>query len=266
MAVYASDPCQLSGAILVRDSKRASLRRCVASEGVPRWSRIVSEIHGSRLVSGGREVRQLQLRLFLSLPVRGAADQRGLPGHRGRYGSTGAISANCSSTDLKPFFSTPGRARSTTAMAACRRSSTSAPTLPSERRCRRSSTAKRPGKALPIGGCSARCRARCTRPCSDRSISKSMSTAAPPGRAFRDCSRPWERRSGVQVSGDRHRVRIDLPDGIEFEIAEIGSGSTKAAAALALALNDSYGQFNRFHLSGDGIVRGASGNRSPRRA
>ena len=68
-----------------------------------------------------------------------------------------------------------------------------------------------------------------------------------------------------QVSGDRHRVRIDLPDGIEFEIAEIGSGSTKAAAALVLALDDTYGQFNRFHLSGDGIVRGASGNRSPRR-
>ena len=25
-----------------------------------------------------------------------------------------------------------------------------------------------------------------------------------------------------QASGDKHRVRIDLPDGIEFEIAEIG--------------------------------------------
>jgi hypothetical protein len=58
-----------------------------------------------------------------------------------------------------------------------------------------------------------------------------------------------------QVTGNPHRIRIDLPDGIEFELAEIGSGSTKASAALALTLNDTYGQFNRFHLSGNGIVR-----------
>ena len=53
-----------------------------------------------------------------------------------------------------------------------------------------------------------------------------------------------------------HRIRIDLPDGIEFELAEIGSASTRASGALALELKDTYGQFNRFHLSGNGIVRG----------
>ena len=34
------------------------------------------------------------------------------------------------------------------------------------------------------------------------------------------------------VSGDEHRVRIDLPNGIEFEIAEIGAASSKASGAV----------------------------------
>jgi hypothetical protein len=58
-----------------------------------------------------------------------------------------------------------------------------------------------------------------------------------------------------QATGKEHRVRIDLPNGIEFEIAEIGSGSTMTSAALALAFNDTYGQFNRFRLTGNGMVR-----------
>jgi hypothetical protein len=62
-----------------------------------------------------------------------------------------------------------------------------------------------------------------------------------------------------QASGAEHRVRIDLPHGIEFEIAEIGRGSTRASAAVTLALDDTYGQFNRFHLSGEGIVRRRGG-------
>jgi hypothetical protein len=59
-------------------------------------------------------------------------------------------------------------------------------------------------------------------------------------------------------SGDPHRIRIDLPNGIEFELAEIGSGSTRASAAITLALDGTYGQFNRFHLSGNGVVRGGA--------
>jgi hypothetical protein len=57
------------------------------------------------------------------------------------------------------------------------------------------------------------------------------------------------------VTAKEHRVRIDLPNGIEFELAEIGRGFTITAAALALDLNDTYGQFNRFYLSSKGIVR-----------
>ena len=54
--------------------------------------------------------------------------------------------------------------------------------------------------------------------------------------------------------GKQHRVRIDIPNGIEFEIAEIGSSSTKATGPIALELNESYGQFNIVRHSGTGAI------------
>jgi hypothetical protein len=57
------------------------------------------------------------------------------------------------------------------------------------------------------------------------------------------------------VTGAEHRVRIDLPDGFEFRIAEIGSGTTRSTAAVALdGLENSYGQFAHIHLSNHGVV------------
>ncbi len=56
------------------------------------------------------------------------------------------------------------------------------------------------------------------------------------------------------ATGDEHRVRIDIPNGIEFELAEIGSASTKATGAIKLDLNNSYGQFNVLRHSGSGVV------------
>ncbi|WP_157015205.1 DUF1326 domain-containing protein [Mesorhizobium xinjiangense] len=58
------------------------------------------------------------------------------------------------------------------------------------------------------------------------------------------------------ATGDEHRVRIDIPAGIEFEIAEIGSASTKARGAIRLDLDDSYGQFNHIRHNGSGVVHG----------
>ena len=55
--------------------------------------------------------------------------------------------------------------------------------------------------------------------------------------------------------GDEHRVRIDIPGGIEFELAEIGSASSKITAAIKLDLNDSYGQWNILRHSSTGVVR-----------
>ena len=56
------------------------------------------------------------------------------------------------------------------------------------------------------------------------------------------------------ASGEEHRVRIDIPNGIEFELAEIGSGTTRATGTVELDLTDSYGQFNILRHSGKGVV------------
>ena len=56
------------------------------------------------------------------------------------------------------------------------------------------------------------------------------------------------------ATGDEHRVRIDIPNGIEFEMAEIGSASTTATGLIELELNDTYGQFNLVRHSGTGVV------------
>jgi hypothetical protein len=56
------------------------------------------------------------------------------------------------------------------------------------------------------------------------------------------------------ATGDEHRVRIDIPNGIEFELAEIGSATTKASGAITLELNDTYGQFSVLRHSGAGVV------------
>jgi len=56
------------------------------------------------------------------------------------------------------------------------------------------------------------------------------------------------------VTGDEHRVRIDLPNGFEYRLAEIGSGRSTTQGKIKLELKDSYGQFARLHLSHAGIV------------
>src|SRR5580704_10015598 len=42
------------------------------------------------------------------------------------------------------------------------------------------------------------------------------------------------------VTGAQHRVRIDLPHGFEYRIAEIGSGTTQATGDIKLDLKKSY--------------------------
>lgn len=56
------------------------------------------------------------------------------------------------------------------------------------------------------------------------------------------------------ATGEEHRVRIDIPHGIEFELAEIGRADTQAGASIQLDLQDSYGQFNLLRHSRDGVV------------
>ncbi len=58
-----------------------------------------------------------------------------------------------------------------------------------------------------------------------------------------------------KANGEPHRVRIDLPGGIEFERAEIGSATTRCSAAISLDLDDTYGQWNVLRHSGTGLIR-----------
>src|SRR6266498_5889547 len=57
------------------------------------------------------------------------------------------------------------------------------------------------------------------------------------------------------VTGTQHRVRIDMVDGFEYTLAEIGRGWSKTSRPFQLELADSYGQFAEIHLSQSGIVR-----------
>jgi hypothetical protein len=56
------------------------------------------------------------------------------------------------------------------------------------------------------------------------------------------------------VTGLEHRVRIDMPNGFEYTLAEAGRGWTKTTGPIALDLADSYGHFAELHLSQSGVV------------
>lgn len=56
------------------------------------------------------------------------------------------------------------------------------------------------------------------------------------------------------VTGAEHRARIDLPDGFEYSLAEIGSGSSKARGPITVEFDKSYGQFAHIHLNNQGVV------------
>lgn len=57
------------------------------------------------------------------------------------------------------------------------------------------------------------------------------------------------------ITGVEHRARIDLPNGFEYSLAEIGRGWSKATHPLTVELSDTYGQFARIHLTESGVVR-----------
>jgi hypothetical protein len=58
----------------------------------------------------------------------------------------------------------------------------------------------------------------------------------------------------LDLNGAEHRVRIDLPNGFEYRIAEIGRGFSRVSGELRLELDGTYGQFNRLHLTRRGVV------------
>lgn len=57
------------------------------------------------------------------------------------------------------------------------------------------------------------------------------------------------------ITGSEHRVRIDIPNGFEYSLAEIGSASSQTFGNIKLDLKDSYGQFAHIHLNNHGVIK-----------
>jgi hypothetical protein len=58
-----------------------------------------------------------------------------------------------------------------------------------------------------------------------------------------------------KVSGKESRAQIRLPEGFEYEVADIGSASSKSQGPVQVDLSDTYGQFAHIHLGSQGVVR-----------
>lgn len=57
------------------------------------------------------------------------------------------------------------------------------------------------------------------------------------------------------VDGSEIRAQIHLPNGFEYEVAEVGSGTSRSIAPMTLEHGASYGQFANLHLDSHGVVR-----------
>lgn len=56
------------------------------------------------------------------------------------------------------------------------------------------------------------------------------------------------------VTGEPHRARIDLTDGFEYSIAEMGSSTFKTTGDIEMSFEDRYAQFAHIHLNNHGVV------------
>lgn len=56
------------------------------------------------------------------------------------------------------------------------------------------------------------------------------------------------------VTGEAHRARINLPDGFEYDVTEIGRGWSETRGPVQLSLADSNAQFAHIEMTGSGVV------------
>ena len=59
------------------------------------------------------------------------------------------------------------------------------------------------------------------------------------------------------VTGAEHRARIQLPQGFEYDVCEVGRGWTETQEPLKLSLSDTHAQFARLQMTGSGVAHGA---------
>lgn len=57
------------------------------------------------------------------------------------------------------------------------------------------------------------------------------------------------------VTGDEHRARINLPQGFEYSVAEVGRGSTTTGGPIAFEIADTHSHFVAMHMTNQGVVR-----------
>ena len=58
-----------------------------------------------------------------------------------------------------------------------------------------------------------------------------------------------------KVTGQETRAQIRLPDGFEYEVAEVGSGSSRTTGGpMQIDITDKYAQLANLHLSTHGVV------------
>lgn len=57
------------------------------------------------------------------------------------------------------------------------------------------------------------------------------------------------------VTGAESRAQIVLPAGFEYELAEIGSATSRTGGPVLVQIDDKYAQFARLHMNNDGLIR-----------
>jgi hypothetical protein len=61
------------------------------------------------------------------------------------------------------------------------------------------------------------------------------------------------------VTGAEHRARINLPNGFEYRVAEMASGTTKTSGAVSLENNkDTHAHICRIYMNGQGVIEHAA--------
>jgi hypothetical protein len=59
------------------------------------------------------------------------------------------------------------------------------------------------------------------------------------------------------VTGEEQRARINLPDGFEYDVCEVGRGWASTNGPVDVQLRDSHAQFAQLHMTESGVVHPA---------
>jgi len=58
------------------------------------------------------------------------------------------------------------------------------------------------------------------------------------------------------VTGEKHRARINLPEGFEYTVAEMGAATFRASGPIPMSYEDRHALFAHIHLGPQGTVKG----------